>query len=123
MATQTSEVGLLPPTLGASWVDANAYGVSIDTAKGVAVPVGMIRPGKNAGILECYVSIEGTQTSRYRWDGTAPTTTVGLLLPAPLAGTPIQLVLVGEPLINAFKIIGTVAGNTMSFTYAWRDVG
>lgn len=122
MATQTSEVGLIPPTLTSAFVEANSYNVSIDTAKHVTVPAGVTRP-RLGGILECYISIEGTQLSRYRWDGVAPTTTVGIAIPAPVAGTPIQIVLVGELLINAFQIIGAVAGNTMSYTFAWRDVG
>jgi hypothetical protein len=120
MSTQTSEVGLIPPTLGSTFVEANSYNVAIDTAKGVAIPTGLIRPAKG-GVLECYISIEGTNVSRFRWDGGTPTTTVGLALQAPTATAPILMVLVGETLINAFKIIGAAAGNTMSYTFVWRD--
>jgi hypothetical protein len=122
MPEWTSEVGLAPPTLGATFVEANSYNVGIDTAKGVSLPAGVIPPSKG-GVLECYISIEGTQLSRYRWDGVAPTATVGIAIPAPVAGTPVQIVLVGQRLINAFQIIGAVAGNTMSYTFAWRDNG
>lgn len=125
---RTSEVGLKPPTLASTFVEANSYGVSITTAKGITVPTGLVRPSKG-GVLECYITIEGSGgagitgvTSRYRWDGTAPTATVGLVLPAPSEFVPVSLVIVGEQLINTFKVIGTAAGNLMSYTFAWRDV-
>lgn len=120
MASNTSEVGLIPPTLSSAFVGGNSYGVSIDTVKGVSVPTGLVRP-EFGGVLECYIVVEGTVTARYRWDGTNPTTAVGLLLPAPTATVPIALVLVGESLINAFKIIGTAGGDTISYTFAFRD--
>lgn len=120
---RSSEVGLLPGTIGAT----STYGISIDTAKGVAVPANYVRPNKG-GVLECYITIEGSGgagitgvTSRYRWDGTAPTTTVGLILAAPSEFVPATLVLVGEALINAFQIIGTAANNKMSYSFLWRD--
>jgi hypothetical protein len=129
MPEWTSEVGLAPPTLASTFVEGNSYGVSIDTAKGISLPTGVVPPSK-AGVLECYITIEGTggagitgSTSRYRWDGTNPSTTVGLILAAPSEFVPATLVIVGQRLINAFKIIGTAAGNKMSYTFAWRDMG
>ena len=105
----TSEVGVRPCTIG-------QYGVSIDTVKSLTVPTAAQRAA-HGGILWCEIVIEGTVTFRYRYDGVAPTTTVGLLGAAPTATVPQRIVLVGDKIIAAFQIIGTAAGDTISYGF------
>ena len=93
---------------------------SITTAQTIVVPTGIQRPD-SAGVLECTIVIEGSNTSRYTWNGVVPTTTVGLLLPAGSVSAPVTLLLRGEEIIAAFKIIGTAAGNTWTYNFAVVD--
>lgn len=72
-------------------------------------------------MLECYLSIEGTATSRYTFNGVVPTAAVGLLLSAPTAATAIPMTIVGEDLISSFKIIGTAAGNLITYNFGSKD--
>jgi hypothetical protein len=127
---RASEVGLLPGTV-VTGSEAVGMTVGIDTAKALVLPTTAngLNPGPHGGVLECYITVEGTggagftgSCSRYRWDGVAPTTTRGLLLAAPSEFVPATLVLVGYALIAAFQIIGTAAGNKISYSYLWRDV-
>lgn len=114
MSQQTSPVGLRPiATAGVTTP------TTIDTVKTLTVPTALQRV--SGGVLECYITIEGTVTSRYTWNGVTPSSTVGMLLSAPTATSSINLTLVGEALIAAFKIIGTAAGNSMTYQFAVRD--
>ena len=110
----TSEVGVRPCTIG-------QYAVSIDTAKSLTVPTAAQR-APHGGILWCEIVIEGTVTFRYRYDGTAPTTTTGLLGAAPTATAPQRMVIVGEVMIAAFQIIGTAAGDTISYSFYQSNI-
>lgn len=105
----TAEVGVRPCTIG-------QYNVNIDAATTLTVPTAAQR-APNSGVLWCVISVEGTAGIRVRWDGVNPTTTVGLLYPAPAAGAPTIITLVGDRMIAAFRIIGAAAGNTMSYSF------
>ena len=109
----TAEVGVVPCTVG-------QYAVNIDAATALIIPTALQR-AKNAGVLWCVISVEGTVAPRVRWDGVNPTTTTGLLYPAPAAGAPTIITLVGDRMISAFRIIGSAAGATMSYSFYQSD--
>ena len=110
-------VGLRPVVAGAGLTTP----ASITTAQSIVLPTASQWPLKR-GVLECYISIEGTVTSRYTWNGVTATTTVGLLLPASTAAAPVTMVLYGEGIISTFSIIGTAAGNSWTYNFAVKDV-
>jgi predicted Rdx family selenoprotein len=110
----TGEVGVRPCSGG-------AFNVSIDTSQALTVPTAAQRAA-NGGVLWCEITIEGTATWRYRWDGTAPTAAVGLIGVAPTATTPQRIVIVGEVMIAAFRIIGTAAGDTISYAFYQTNI-
>lgn len=93
---------------------------SIDTVQTITVPTGIQRP-EGSGIMECTVIVEGTVASRYTINGVTPTAAVGHPLPASAAGSPQTLVLRGEAMISAFKIIGAAAGNSMTYFFTIVD--
>jgi hypothetical protein len=95
--------------------------VSINASTTITLPTGAQRI-KLQGTLECYLTIEGTVTSRYTFNGTVPTAAIGQLLPAPTATTPVTLTIIGEDIISNFKIIGTASGNTITYQFGSRDV-
>ncbi|HEX9137152.1 MAG TPA: hypothetical protein VF905_09445 [Nitrospirota bacterium] len=92
--------------------------IGIDTAKAIVLPTRNV----HGGVLECQVSVEGTVTFRVRTDAVNPTTTVGQLYPAPTATIPVIITLRGEELISKFRIIGTAAGDSITYTFTVSDV-
>lgn len=107
-----SEVGRRPVT-----------GAGVTTPASITVAYALVLPTTNVrgGVLECTVVIEGTLTSRYTVNGTTPTAAVGHLLPAPSATVPITLLLRGQAVIEAFRIIGTAGGNTVTYFFSVCD--
>ena len=91
---------------------------SIDSAVALTVPASTV----TSGILECTVVLEGTVTARYRTDGTNPTTANGHLLPAPTATSPVTLLLRGREMVEGFRIIGTAAGDTITYFFTVIDL-
>lgn len=89
---------------------------SIDAATQLTVP------SSGGGLLECTVVMEGTVTARYRIDGTNPTSANGHLLPAPTATAPVTLLLRGKEMCDGFRIIGTAAGNTITYFFTVIDL-
>lgn len=116
MASRVTIVALLP-VIGAGITTPT----SINASTQITVPTTAQRVN-HGGELECYIAIEGTVTSRYTFNGVTPTAAVGMLLPAPTASVPVQLTIIGEAFIAAFRIIGTAAGDTMTYQFACRDV-
>jgi hypothetical protein len=86
---------------------------SIDSAYALTIPTSM--PG---GVLEATVSIEGSNTTRMTYNGTTPTSTVGILLPAT---NPLVMVFRGQDLISALQFIGTSSGNTIAYNFSTVD--
>ena len=92
---------------------------SIDSALALTVPSAATVGGMP---LECTVVLEGTVTARYRVDGTNPTAANGHLLPAPTATSPVTLLLRGRDMIDGFRIIGTAAGDTITYFFVVIDL-
>lgn len=86
---------------------------SIDSAYTLTLPTA--RPG---GVLEVMISIEGSNTTRMTSNGTVPTSTVGMLLPAT---NPLVLTFRGDDLIAALKFIGTASGNKITYNFSTLD--
>jgi hypothetical protein len=112
--TPTEEVGAKP------CATPGGRNVNIDAATKLVLPTAAQRTPK-AGILTAVVVIEGTLTFRYTYSTTAPTAAVGLLGTAPTATIPVTLIIRGESLVAAFTVIGTAAGDTMSYDFYWGD--
>lgn len=115
MGFRVESVGLRPIVAAGTTTPA-----SINASTTITLPTAAQRANK-MGVLECYMVIEGTSTSRYTFNGVVPTAAIGLLLPAPSATSPVTLTIIGEDLIAAFKIIGTAAGNTITYNFSSRD--
>lgn len=92
--------------------------IGIDTAKSIVLPA--IPSTKGGGVLECLIVVEGASNSRFTTNGITPTATVGQLL-VPSNGVT-SLVLHGQDVIAAFKIIGAAAGNAMTYEFYVGDV-
>ena len=90
---------------------------SINASTAITFPAKPSASNAISGQLECLVSIEGTNTFRVRFDGVAPTAGVGILYPAPTATVPVQLLLHGRDVIAGFRVIGTAAGNTITWQF------
>jgi hypothetical protein len=113
--TPTEEVGAKPCAFP------GGRAVVIDTVQSIVVPTTAQRTPK-AGILTVVISVEGAATFRYSYSTTAPTAAVGLLGPAPTATQPVTIPIRGEALIAAFRIIGTAAGDTISYDFYFGDI-
>jgi len=104
MSNYTSEVGGKPVLIG-------QYNVGIDTAISLTLPTSL-QGVSHAGILELFLSVE-TQSARITIDGSAPTTTSGVLLTAPGFFT-----MRGYANISALKIIGVAAGGIINYGFS-----
>lgn len=62
-------------------------------------------------------TLEGTATLRYRYDGTAPTTTEGHLATTPSATAPVALTIQGRNNVVRFRTIATAGNATLRCTY------
>lgn len=100
--------------------------ISIDTAKSIVLPaiptanpVSGGRPSLVSGPLECLVTIEGANNSRFTVNGVTPTAGIGQLL-VPNGGV-VSLMLRGQDVIAAFKVIGVAAGNTFTYEFFFSE--
>lgn len=109
MAHRVSLVGVRPFQVAGATTP-----VAIDTIVSVTLPTTAQR--LKCDFMECVVVTEGTSPSRYTFNGVAATASVGHLLPAGA-----QITIVGEDAITAFKIIGTAAGNKITYYFQGRD--
>jgi 3D (Asp-Asp-Asp) domain-containing protein len=109
MAVRTTSVGVRPFQVAGVTTPA-----SINASTSLTLPTTAQR--LKCDFIEATVVTEGTSSSRYTFNGVTPTAAVGHLLP--IGG---QITIVGEDAITAFKIIGTAAGNTITYFFQGRD--